>query len=789
MLDVNGFSPYQLVFGRNPRLPSVDKNELPALEEAVSTQSECLSRFLTNIQQSIREFLAIDSSQRISRALLHNVRKDDGPFSIGDDVYYKRQETRWRGPARIIGIDGRIYLLRHGGQIIKVHPHFLRRVRCEVSVESTPPCSAVEQNTMCEKKRELESSDEDENLEKSSGNDSTEEQKHSKIEVQESRDEFPNADDALVQTSSTIGRDDLTVKRALPKRGDRIRFTLQDPGQFDNDFAGVILGRAGKVRGKNQNWMNLQYDYPESIAGTCASLDFSEHVTSWQPENDSCLITALGKSAFFDEMALELENWKENDVYEVVPDRGQSLISCRWVLTEKPNGQRKARLVARGFEDPDQDTVVKESPTCAKDSLRIVISLCATLVWQCGSIDIKAAFLQGSNVLRYIYLEPPAENNSQGFVWKLKKSVYGLVDAPRMWYRKVCAEVLHLGGVVSLFDPAVFYWHDNEEPMGFVCLHVDDFWWTGNENFRRTVISGFEKVFTVGSVSSVPRNYLGLCIDSAMSGYSVSQQAFHETLCEMPLTHSKDEKTRPTTPEEKKELRGIIGKLLWLSVQTRPEISCSLSQLSSNLKESNVSDILAANKLIRYVRSEEVTLKFPELGLINDCRFVVFTDASLANNKDGSTQAGYLVFLTNIKTGDCSLISWRSQKLKRIVRSTLSAETLACVDGVDAAFLMQNLMKELTTSLLPIFVITDNVSLVEAVYSPKSVRDKRLRVDLGYLKNLIEEKCVKKLIWVPSQYQLADCLTKPKNDIRNSLRHCLKTWNFGVINRYLKAAE
>ena len=85
-------------------------------------------------------------------------------------------------------------------------------------------------------------------------------------------------------------------------------------------------------------------------------------------------------------------------------------------------------------------------------------------------------------------------------------------------------------------------------------------------------------------------NYLGLCIDSAMSGYSVSQQAFHETLCEMPLTHSKDEKTRPTTPEEKKELRGIIGKLLWLSVQTLPEISCSLSQLSSNLKESNVSD-------------------------------------------------------------------------------------------------------------------------------------------------------------------------------------------------------
>ena len=51
---------------------------------------------------------------------------------------------------------------------------------------------------------------------------------------------------------------------------------------------------------------------------------------------------------------VELQKWKDMEVYEEIEDQGQNFISTRWVITEKIcEGQKgaKARLVARGFED------------------------------------------------------------------------------------------------------------------------------------------------------------------------------------------------------------------------------------------------------------------------------------------------------------------------------------------------------------------------------------------------------------------------------------------------------
>ena len=115
LLDVQGFSPYQLVFGRSPRLPGLTNDAPPALEEIAHPQSTLLSNHLAQIMQSRMLFLKADSSQRISKALLHNARSDEGPFEIGDNVISKREENRWRGPARVIGYDGRVILVRHGG--------------------------------------------------------------------------------------------------------------------------------------------------------------------------------------------------------------------------------------------------------------------------------------------------------------------------------------------------------------------------------------------------------------------------------------------------------------------------------------------------------------------------------------------------------------------------------------------------------------------------------------------------------------------------------------------------
>ena len=46
----------------------------------------------------------------------------------------------------------------------------------------------------------------------------------------------------------------------------------------------------------------------------------------------------------------ELSTLKERDVYDTVPrPKGQKDIKNRWVFDVKPNGRKRARLVAKGF--------------------------------------------------------------------------------------------------------------------------------------------------------------------------------------------------------------------------------------------------------------------------------------------------------------------------------------------------------------------------------------------------------------------------------------------------------
>ena len=51
-----------------------------------------------------------------------------------------------------------------------------------------------------------------------------------------------------------------------------------------------------------------------------------------------------------------------------------------------------ARLVARGFEYKNFE-IVKYSPTCTKEPMRLMLILFAFNRWTCDVIDIKQAFL------------------------------------------------------------------------------------------------------------------------------------------------------------------------------------------------------------------------------------------------------------------------------------------------------------------------------------------------------------------------------------------------------------
>ena len=103
--------------------------------------------------------------------------------------------------------------------------------------------------------------------------------------------------------------------------------------------------------------------------------------------------------------------------------------------------------------------------------------------------------------------------------------------------------------------------------------------------------------------------------------------------------------------------------------------------------------------------------------------------------------------------------------MKRVVKSTHAAETLALVDAAEAAIYFQNFMKELLglshdTKNLKIHCRTDSNGLYKSVHSNTQILDKRLRIETAILRQMLEKEEIASIDWVPSTEQLADSLTK-----------------------------
>ena len=138
------------------------------------------------------------------------------------------------------------------------------------------------------------------------------------------------------------------------------------------------------------------------------------------------------------------------------------------------------------------------------------------------------------------------------------------------------------------------------------------------------------------------------------------------------------------------------------------------------------------------------------------------SDASYANLADGGSQGGHLVFLCD-SNGSCCPLAWKSVKVRRKVRSTLAAETLAFVDGAETAFLLSKIVGEIISNnkdfILPIDGMTDNKSLFDASQTLNLINDKRLQVEIGIIREMVEKEEIK-IKWIKSSEQLADVLTK-----------------------------
>ena len=158
-----------------------------------------------------------------------------------------------------------------------------------------------------------------------------------------------------------------------------------------------------------------------------------------------------------------------------------------------------------------------------------------------------------------------------------------------------------------------------------------------------------------------------------------------------------------------------------------------------------------------------------KLGDITKLSVKVYADASFCN-QDGSTRSteGRVVMLSNNETGLVNIASWKTKKIVRVCRSAKAAETRALEEAVDDAINTARVIKEIysgqvdlrSPAQIPVQAFTDSKSLWESLHNSRQCEEKLLRNSIAALKELISMKMINDVQWVPTNLQLADCLTK-----------------------------
>ncbi len=132
-------------------------------------------------------------------------------------------------------------------------------------------------------------------------------------------------------------------------------------------------------------------------------------------------------------------------------------------------------------------------------------------------------------------------------------------------------------------------------------------------------------------------------------------------------------------------------------------------------------------------------------------------------NIDGvGSMAGRIVLLVD-ESGRCCPLSWKSNKIRRVVKSTLAADTLSMQEGLEDSIYLRSMVGELEGKeavSIPIVLYIDKKSVREAILSTKMVDDKMLRLDIAAVKENVKGDQNIKMEWCPGKQQLANCLTK-----------------------------
>ena len=486
LLMVQGFSPYQIMFGKNPKLPNIITDPLPTWDnEGIP---DCLAKHLNAMKATKEAFIKSEDSKKLKLALESKVRTNNQTYTTGDRIYFKRAGYNKWFNGRVVCQDGKIIFVRYGSFLYRVSANRIIKAGTELSKtlelqengednseqkNQLVPTINVDQNTLTPPtntstpisnradspthqgdtslpttpilQQESQQSTSIPGMSTSNISLPTDSESDSYDTPPLATPEQPEKDNSQASSAENTQESsadkensndnlDTNPEMIIPQK--LVANDLVECKIAGKWIPGIVLKKAGKATGKHKNWYNVAFENGEKISVNTEIIQTrktnSESLLAmWVHDEVMATILSPEKNKSPDcikAKVTELNKLKEFNTYEVVQDNGQEAITTTWVLTEK-EGQIRARLTARGFEE--EANVRSDSPTVKTKCMRFLLTMAATNKWELRSTDIKSAFLQGQVLNRDVYVKPPREANCPGKLWKLYKCLYGLNDASK----------------------------------------------------------------------------------------------------------------------------------------------------------------------------------------------------------------------------------------------------------------------------------------------------------------------------------------------------------------------
>lgn len=449
------------------------------------------------------------------------------------------------------------------------------------------------------------------------------------------------------------------------------------------------------------------------------------------------------------------------------------MVSAKWVFTWKADEhgkvvKAKARLVARGFSQrPGVDYYETFAPTPAASCIRMMAAIACELQLDLCHFDVQQAFVQAELQELVLMRMPQGCGDLSGKVMRLNRSLYGLKQASRSWHRHLVTRLKSLSFEQSLADPCVFRLIEAGSVSIIAVVHVDDIFAVGRKERCDRFCEDLNRVVPINNVGEL-RWYAGCHYsrDKVAGLLTISQKSFAEkTVKQFGVTTGRNTPLSPDLflevfdeeePTGDWPYRELVGSLLWLSNQTRPDISNAVRAVARYMHAPKLKHWLAARGILEYLKvtsSYGITFQRGS-GL----ELVVYADAAYApRDTRRKSVSGAAVMCGG------AAIQWISRTQKTSTLSTSEAEYVAMAEGFKEALFLRSVWR----FLLPDFgdpciqVFEDNKGAIQIAVNPvTNSNSKHIDVRHHFLRELVE-KGEFEITHVRSEYEHADFLTKP----------------------------